>query len=107
MRKAAATARQVLINLAATQLDVPSDQLNLTDGVISSIADPRGAVSYADLVGDRRFEIPIDDTVVTKDPNRYTVVGQPIQARGSATESAPAVSATCRTCACQGCCTHE
>jgi len=27
VRKAAATARQVLINLAATQLDVPSDQL--------------------------------------------------------------------------------
>jgi nicotinate dehydrogenase subunit B len=79
VRKAAATARQVLINLAATRLDVPSDQLSLADGVISSIADPTRTVSYADLVGNRRFEIPIDDTVVTKDPNRYTVVGQPIK----------------------------
>ena len=79
VRKAAATARQVLINLAATRLDVPSDQLNLADGVISSIADPRRRVSYADLVGDQRFALPIDDNVVTKDPSLYTVVGQPVQ----------------------------
>ena len=79
VRKAAATARQVLINLAATRLDVPSDQLNLADGVISSIADPRRRVSYADLVGDQHFALPIDDNVVTKDPSLYTVVGQPVQ----------------------------
>jgi CO/xanthine dehydrogenase Mo-binding subunit len=79
VRMAAATARQVLVNLAAVRLDVPSDQLNLADGVISSIADPGRAVSYADLVGDQRFALPIDANVVTKDPSLYTVVGQPIQ----------------------------
>jgi nicotinate dehydrogenase subunit B len=79
VRKAAATARQVLINLAATRLDIPGDQLKLADGVISSIADPTRTVSYADLVGDQRFALPIDDNVVTKDPSLYTVVGQPVQ----------------------------
>src|SRR4029077_3242266 len=78
VRKAAATARQVLINLAATRLDVPSDQLNLANGVISSLADPLRSVSYADLVGNRRFETPIDDNVVLKDPSLYTVVGQSV-----------------------------
>src|SRR6266851_4424938 len=34
VRKAGATARQVLISLAATRLDIPSDQLKLADGVI-------------------------------------------------------------------------
>ncbi len=79
VRKAAATARQALINLAATQLDVPSDQLSLADGVISSIADPGRTVSYADLVGDQHFALPIDDNVVTKEPSLYTVVGQSVQ----------------------------
>ena len=79
VRKAAATARQVLINLAATRLNVPSDQLNLANGVISSIADLGRTVSYADLVGDQRLALPIDDNVVTKDPSLYTVVGLPIQ----------------------------
>jgi isoquinoline 1-oxidoreductase len=40
VRKAAATARQALIELAAGRLDLPPDQLICRDGRVASMADP-------------------------------------------------------------------
>jgi CO/xanthine dehydrogenase Mo-binding subunit len=85
LRNAAAQARQTLLGLAATKLGVPTSQLTITDGVVSSAGGQR--VSYGELIGDRRFNVTMTVTgtgtsrnVVTsapvKDPATYKVVGQ-------------------------------
>src|SRR5262245_8633678 len=40
MRVAAAEARRVLVDMAAEQLAIPADQLNVTDGVVHAKRDP-------------------------------------------------------------------
>ena len=57
---AAATARQGLIRLASDRLGVPADRLAARDGAIAVADDPARRVSYADLVGGRKFDLPLD-----------------------------------------------
>src|SRR5215469_2502463 len=51
LRRTAALARHVLINLAADVLGVPAAELTVTDGVVHPIADRTRGVSYAELIG--------------------------------------------------------
>ncbi len=78
IRRAAAAARQVLLELAAARLGVPATQLAVEAGVISVPGDRARAVSYGALIGNRRFERTIPDDVPTKSPSAYRVVGQPV-----------------------------
>jgi CO/xanthine dehydrogenase Mo-binding subunit len=59
LRYAGAEARRVLLDLASQHLGVPVDALSVRDGVISVIADPTRHVSYAELIGDRHFDVPM------------------------------------------------
>lgn len=52
LRNAAAEARLVLLERAAVQLQVPTDDLNVEDGIITS---GKAKISYAELIGDRYF----------------------------------------------------
>src|SRR5438477_148428 len=52
---AGATAREALFQMASTRLGVAVDQLAARDGVISAKADASKNVSYAELVGGRKF----------------------------------------------------
>src|ERR1044071_7929096 len=64
---AAATAREVLLEMAGKRLSAPVARLAIADGVISG---PRGArVTYGELVGGRRFELPLRKTAKRK-PDR-------------------------------------
>jgi CO/xanthine dehydrogenase Mo-binding subunit len=59
IRRAAATARDALLDLAARRLNVAKAELAIHDGLIR----PRSGgteISYAQLVGDRRFSIKVD-----------------------------------------------
>ncbi|MGE5540220.1 MAG: molybdopterin cofactor-binding domain-containing protein [Gemmatimonas sp.] len=58
LRVAAAEARMVLVQAAASKLAVPADSLTVTDGVVAA-KDGR-SISYADLVGGRFFEHRLD-----------------------------------------------
>jgi nicotinate dehydrogenase subunit B len=59
MRRVAAEARRVLLDLGATHLGVPASALVVSDGIISVAAEPARRISYGELIGGRRFNITL------------------------------------------------
>jgi len=93
LRNAAAEARLVLSELAATRLGVPAAELVAADGVFFKRGTPDQRVSYGELVGGRSFNVEMkwngrygNDLNVTgratpKKVAEYTVVGTPVPRR--------------------------
>ncbi|HEU4358368.1 MAG TPA: molybdopterin cofactor-binding domain-containing protein, partial [Xanthobacteraceae bacterium] len=77
IRQAAATARKALIELAAQRLGSKPDDLVAVDGQVRPNAGGAG-ISFADLIGERRFDLKIDPKAPLKDPSTYTIVGKPL-----------------------------
>ena len=61
MRRVAAEARRVLLEIASARLAVPVDQLAVSDGVITVKADPSNSkkVTYGELIGGKRFHVAL------------------------------------------------
>ncbi len=59
MRRVAAEARRVLLELASTQFVVPVDQLAVSEGVINVKADPTRKATYGELIGAKRFNVTL------------------------------------------------
>jgi len=59
MRRAAAEARRVLLEMASAHLATPADQLAVTNAVIASIADPSKNITYGHLIGGKKFNIAL------------------------------------------------
>jgi CO/xanthine dehydrogenase Mo-binding subunit len=59
MRRVAAEARRVLLDMASTRLGVPVTALVVSDGVVSVAADPARKVTYGELIGGRRFNVTL------------------------------------------------
>jgi nicotinate dehydrogenase subunit B len=59
MRRVAAEARRVLLEMASTRFGVPVAQLSVRDGVITVTADPSKRVTYGDLIGGKRFNVTL------------------------------------------------
>ncbi len=59
MRRAAAEARRVLLEMGSTRLAVPVDQLAVSSGVITVKADPSKRVTYGQLVGGKKFNVTL------------------------------------------------
>ena len=59
MRRVAAEARRVLLDLAAARLGVPVAQLAVADGVVTVTSDPSRRVTYGELIGGRRFNVTL------------------------------------------------
>jgi nicotinate dehydrogenase subunit B len=78
LRKAAAQARAALLRLAAEQLGVPHDQLQVTDGFISTTGPDNRFVSYAALLQGQQTHLELDLDVPVKSPASYRVVGQAV-----------------------------
>ncbi len=94
MRRVAAEARRVLLEMASARLETPADQLVVSEGVISIKADPSRKVTYGELIGGKRFNVAlqgrnIDATsgaakvkavqefkIVGKSPQRYDIPGK-------------------------------
>ena len=91
LRVAAAEARKALLDLAATHLNASADSLQVSDAVVSK-NDGSGKVSYADLIGDKQFNVSIkaltapdgslvpfttalSGTATPKDQSTYKIVG--------------------------------
>jgi len=87
MRRVAAEARRVLLELASEHLDTPVAELNVSDASISARSDSTKSVTYAELVGGRRFDVALtgDNINATrgvadvKPVNELRVVGQSIR----------------------------
>jgi CO/xanthine dehydrogenase Mo-binding subunit len=77
-RQAAATARQVLLQLASEELGEDVGNLQVTDGVISAQDDPAIEISYGALIGGQKFEEKVDPDAALKSLTDYTIVGQSI-----------------------------
>ena len=72
---AAATARQALVSLAARRLGVAPEQLIAGNGVVSLRSDVSRRVTYGELVGGQRFDLPLSATAARKPPREWTVLG--------------------------------
>ena len=75
---AGATAREALVRMAAERLGVPAEQLAVGDGAVFVRATPGQRVGYGDLVGGRRFGIPLSPTARRRSPSEWTVLGKPV-----------------------------
>jgi nicotinate dehydrogenase subunit B len=75
IRQAAATARKALIDLAAQQLNAKPDDLAAADGRVGPKGGAAG-LSFAELIGDRRFDLKLDPKAPLKDPAAYQLVGK-------------------------------
>lgn len=90
LRQAAATARRELLRMASQRLNARVEQLSVTDGVISAKGDTAQKVSYAELIGDKRFNVKMEASgagwdlkvspdVPVKNVNDYKIVGTSVQ----------------------------
>ena len=59
MRRVAAEARRVLLNLASERFGVAADQLDVHDAVVSVRSDQSRRVTYGELIGGRRFNVAL------------------------------------------------
>ena len=91
MRRVAAEARRVLLEMASVRFGVPVGQLAVSAGVITVTADPSKRVTYGELVGGKRFNValtgnnidattgvakvkPVQDLkIVGQSPQRYDI----------------------------------
>ena len=77
MRRVAAEARRVLLDMGSQRLGVPVDQLTVSAGVITSKADPSRRVTYGELIGGRRFNVTLTGDQV--DATTGTAKLKPVQ----------------------------
>lgn len=76
IRQAAASAHHTLLALAAARLNLPVDQLSSKEG---SVRTPDGrSVSYGELIGDRRFNQPLQRGVAAKSSDLLQIVGRSV-----------------------------
>jgi nicotinate dehydrogenase subunit B len=59
MRRVAAEARRVLLEMASKRFEVPVDQLAVSGGVITVKSNPSQRVTYGQLVGGKRFNVAL------------------------------------------------
>ncbi|MEO8593187.1 MAG: molybdopterin cofactor-binding domain-containing protein [Candidatus Solibacter sp.] len=59
MRRAAAEARRVLVDLAATRLGAPADQLAVSNAVVSVKSDATKRVTYGELIAGKKFNVTL------------------------------------------------
>jgi CO/xanthine dehydrogenase Mo-binding subunit len=84
MRRVAAEARRVLLELGSARLGVPVAQLVVSDGVVAVAADPSKRVTYGELIGGRKFNTALTGSNINattgvarvKDVNQFKIVGQ-------------------------------
>src|SRR6202166_2153077 len=59
MRRVAAEARRVLLEMGSSRLSAPVDQLAVREGVITVKSDPSKRVTYGELVGGKKFHVAL------------------------------------------------
>ncbi|MEA3098338.1 xanthine dehydrogenase family protein molybdopterin-binding subunit, partial [Caballeronia mineralivorans] len=74
LRFAAAQARFALIGLAAERWGLEASRLTTDDGCV--IAPDNTRITFGSLLKERRLSLPIDPSVVVKDPSTYRIVGR-------------------------------
>jgi isoquinoline 1-oxidoreductase len=78
VRSAAARARALLVQLASTQLAIPTSELFTQNGFVISRADSSVRISYATLAGGKTVQATLDQTPKPKDYTQFTLSGTPV-----------------------------
>jgi nicotinate dehydrogenase subunit B len=93
LRRTAAEARRLLIEMAANALGLPAGELTVTDGVVHAVAAPSRQISYSELIGGRYFDskvawngktsnaLGVDVKVPLKTPDKFKVIGKSFRRR--------------------------
>ncbi|MBT4515868.1 MAG: xanthine dehydrogenase family protein molybdopterin-binding subunit [Chloroflexi bacterium] len=76
LRRAAATARQTIIDLAATRLEVDSGALSTREGSVVFGGGSK-SVRYADLLSGHTLTVAVPDEVALKNVGDFRVMGKP------------------------------
>ncbi len=76
LRAAGAEAREVLIQMAAEQLQVPRDRLTVKDGVVSDRTNSAMKTSYGALAKGKTIERHLEQKPALKAPAAFTVCGK-------------------------------
>jgi hypothetical protein len=88
LRRTAAEARHLLVEMAANSLGQRANELAVTDGVVHAVANPAKRVSYAELIGGRYFDskvtwngktssaLAVETKVSLTKPADFKVIGQ-------------------------------
>jgi isoquinoline 1-oxidoreductase len=77
MRKAAAKAREVLLQMASEKLKVPVSQLQVNNGVVTDLKDNSKNVTYASLTKGKSIQKPSIGNPKVKDSRDFKIVGKP------------------------------
>jgi len=75
LRKASAEARRALLEMAAERLHALPEELTVREGVISVTLQLERSVTYAELMGGKKFGIQVTDGAPMKPPEAYHIVG--------------------------------
>ena len=75
LAQAGATAREALVQMASTRLGVAAEQLTVSDGIVAAKSDPSKKVAYADLVGGRKFSLPLNPKATRRPARDWKVLG--------------------------------
>ena len=76
LAQAAATAREALIAMAAKQLGEPVEQLTAVEATIIGKSGRR--LSYAQLIGNKQFNLPMNVGAKRRSPEQWTILGKSI-----------------------------
>jgi CO/xanthine dehydrogenase Mo-binding subunit len=76
IRRAAATARQALLQLASKRFGIPAADLEIAHGTVR----PKGGagVGFAELLASQKLDLKIDPKAPLRDPTTYQLVGKPL-----------------------------
>ena len=75
MRAAAASARAILMEMAAAELSLDKDELEVRDGVVRSRSDHDKSISYAGLTKGKQIMETGNENVALKDPSEFRIMG--------------------------------
>jgi nicotinate dehydrogenase subunit B len=78
LREAAAEARRALLEMASDRLDAMLDELEVRDGTIVVRDYPTRTITYAELMGGKKFNREMTGKAPHKPPEQYRIVGTPV-----------------------------
>ncbi len=73
---ACATAREALVAMAAQRFGEHVENLQVANGVIRGKGGQR--ITYAELIGDRKFDLPLNQAAKRKPQNEWMILGKPV-----------------------------
>ena len=76
LARAAATAREALIAMAAQQFGESPGELTVRDGVIAGKSGRR--ITYGELIGGKKFSLSVNAAAKRRSPSDWKVLGKPV-----------------------------